>query len=200
MFATYSGLLVDPVDVKTGDINLIDIAHHLTNISRYGGALPFDLHYSVAEHSILLTNYFIDQGTMDAKSLATAALLHDASEAYLGDVVSGLKPTLVEYKKIEAKLQQQIYEKYGVFTNKEIDEIVSFADKSIVLNEVMVLTPAKYQLFKRKKRNIDLIPLKMGACVINDADYGCFKPGTVPKQVVNDLFLEMCVLLGVKDA
>ena len=86
LFITNSGKLLDFKNICIDDICLEDIAHHLTKICRYGGALPFNVHYSVAQHSILFSKYASLE--LNNQELAKLAILHDATEAYMGDIVS----------------------------------------------------------------------------------------------------------------
>jgi len=86
---TVGGIYYDPFDMKVEDIDFHDIAHHLSMIVRYGGATRS--RWDVAAHSVAISraaevlgaNPFIQMG----------ALLHDAPEAYIGDVVSPIKHT-----------------------------------------------------------------------------------------------------------
>lgn len=191
MIATFSGVLLDPGNLRLEDVNLVDIAHHLTNENRYGGALPFDLHYSVAEHCILMAQYALDY--YDNPGVAKVALLHDASEYILRDMTTGVKGYLPDYKRLENKVQTLIYEKYGCL--QVFSEIVSAIDKRIVLNEVLVLTPQHYRHHDKSA----LSPLNIEHLAVNDDDYGRYTPGTVPKQVVYEEFLRMCALLHIED-
>lgn len=187
MFATYTGLLIDPKNVKLEDINLIDIAHHLTNINRYGGALDFEQHYSVAEHSILLTEYVLHWYDNNIE-LAKYALMHDASEAYLGDVVSGLKKYLWDYKDIESRLQFTICEKYDV--RLCWGDVINELDKRMLLDEVKFLSPHRLPLFYDVKKR----PLHLESLSISGS-----APGLTPKRIVYDRFLVLAKELGIED-
>jgi uncharacterized protein len=193
MYLTFSGILINPANVDPKDINLIDIAHHLTNECRYGRALPFDIHYSVAEHSLLLAKYMLD--TYKDKELAKCALMHDASEYILGDIPTGLKVSLPDYKKLESDLTFKIYEKYDISVKHDL--FVSICDKAILINEVLALTPHNIKKFTYNgdiRARLDIKHL-----AVNDGNYGIYKPGKVPKQVVYQCFLDMCELLGIRD-
>ena len=187
-FITYSGVLIEHANIKSDDIRIIDIAHHLTNINRFGGSLPFEKYYSVAEHSILLAQYVLE--TSDNTDAAKYALLHDASEAYLGDVVSGLKKHLHDYRCKEHNLMLQICTKYNV--NRDYADYIDDLDKRIVLDEALALLPYHYNYFRNGLR-----PLGIENLAINDDDYGTYTPGTVPKDVVCVVFLIMCDRLGI---
>src|SRR5687768_3022541 len=99
----HSGQLIDITNFKTSDVNIDDIAHHLSRIQRFNGALPMGVSYTVGEHSINLAKY-VYSITGDLY-LTRAALLHDASEAYMSDIVSPVKKALPEYCKLEKHIQ-----------------------------------------------------------------------------------------------
>ncbi len=181
MFVTYSGVLLHPADIQAGDINILDIAHHLTNTCRFGGGLDFDTHYSVAEHSLILCNYILN--TYDNPGMAKYALMHDSSEAYLGDVVSGLKWYLPDYLHIEAKLMDTICVKYGI--SQSNNDIVSGLDKRLVVNEAKELMPNRIKYFTNSLyRPLDLKKIHIG--------------GRSKRFVYNE-FLWMCEELGIRD-
>lgn len=97
----FSGLHPDPEKIE-----LIDIAHSLSNLCRWGGHCP--VFYPVAEHSIHLYKRV-------PKKLKKAALLHDAGEAFLGgDLPTPLKDQFPAYQKAENNLLSTIFKKYGV--------------------------------------------------------------------------------------
>jgi hypothetical protein len=79
---TYTGARVDLLDPKPEAINITDIAHHLAQICRFTGATRE--HYSVAQHSVLVA-------AMVPPECAFRALLHDAHEAYMGDISQPVK-------------------------------------------------------------------------------------------------------------
>lgn len=84
---TRSGRVVRPLAPDDATVDLGDVAHHLSLVCRFGGACS--RHYSVAQHCVLVSRVV-------PATHALAGLLHDAAEAYIGDVVSGLK-RLPEY-------------------------------------------------------------------------------------------------------
>jgi uncharacterized protein len=85
---TYTGLAFWPLDPRPDEIRLVDIAHALSKLCRYGGqCLSF---YSVAEHSLLVASKAPDH-------LKLVALMHDASEAYLLDIPRPIKRHLAGY-------------------------------------------------------------------------------------------------------
>ena len=80
-----SGLDFDLINPKMDQILITDIAHHLGNVCRYNGACdPF---YSVAQHSVIVSKMVPEEFAFDG-------LMHDAAEAYLGDIISPFKRLL----------------------------------------------------------------------------------------------------------
>jgi uncharacterized protein len=101
---TYSGKYVNVFDPNPEDILIEDIAHSLSNQCRFTGHVPH--FYSVAQHSLIVAKMATDEYKL-------AALLHDASEAYLVDLPSPIKREIPEFKQIEERLLKVIAEKFG---------------------------------------------------------------------------------------
>lgn len=100
---SFTGKEVQLLGTDPDSITIEDIAHALSNLCRYTG--HSEVFYSVAEHS-LLASYLVP------RHLALEALLHDAAEAYLGDVATPLKRLLKEYSVIEEALETVIANKF----------------------------------------------------------------------------------------
>ena len=100
----HSGAWFDFCAPESNDFTIEDIAHGLANICRYSGQCRS--FYSVAEHSILVSE--------TAVGFEFEALLHDAAEAFLGDITRPLKQMLPEYKRIEADVERAILDRFGV--------------------------------------------------------------------------------------
>lgn len=177
-YAMASGQLIDIQNISIYDISLEDIAHHLAKIQRFQGASPLGIRYSVGEHSINLANYFLGLGI---SSFAKYALLHDASEAYMNDLASPLKAIIPQYKEIEDKVQSLIIKKY--LPNPKGRLAVGRADKSILLNEVQVIMPDKFNLYQNE---VDFQPLFNTKIIYNESE-----------QYIYDLFMRMCNELGI---
>ena len=97
--STVSGRFFDLLAPEDYEYDISEIGHALSHICRYTGhANKF---YSVAEHSVLVSRIV-------PSHLSLCGLLHDASEAFVGDVSSPLKKLLPEYKKIEEAIQKSI--------------------------------------------------------------------------------------------
>ena len=117
--AVASNRLVDPLAMKPGDVVASDIAAALAKICRWGGMCnPF---YSVAEHSVRVATraaQMVDSFRTpdDVFLLRQYALLHDAAEAYLGDLRLPLKrlPEFQFYRDAEHRLLAVIHERAGL--------------------------------------------------------------------------------------
>jgi len=96
---TGSGRFFDLLAPEEYDYDIDEIATSLSNICRYTGHVT--TFYSVAEHSVLVSR-------LVPTSFALCGLLHDASEAFVGDVSSPLKRLLPEYIRIEDNIQSAI--------------------------------------------------------------------------------------------
>lgn len=102
---TSTGKQVNPLDLKPEDICIEDIAHALACCNRFAGHTRKPV--SVAQHSVYVSRLCPGHDLQ--------ALLHDASEAYLGDVTKWLKqtPAMKGYREAEERAQRTIYEKFG---------------------------------------------------------------------------------------
>lgn len=125
----HSGGKFHPLAVLPGEVRIDDIAHALSNVCRFGGhCREF---YSVAQHCVIVS-HLLPQAT----GAALAGLLHDASEAYLGDVVKPLKdsPAMVDYADAEERLQAHIYALFGVDGETHYED-VHHADMTALATE-----------------------------------------------------------------
>lgn len=121
---TYSGRMYWPLDPHADEVYIEDIAHALSNMCRYAGhCLNF---YSVAEHSVHMSRY---AAPADKKW----ALLHDASEAYITDIIRPLKPHLHNYYQLEALNMNAICERFDM--DSVMPENVKWIDNQILLDE-----------------------------------------------------------------
>lgn len=108
---TFSNQIVNPLELREDDIDIQDIAHHLALINRFVGALRHPV--SVAQHSICVSRLV---RAWLGPDYGLYGLLHDASEAYLGDVSKWLKgqPGMEFYRDAEEDAEAIIYRKYGL--------------------------------------------------------------------------------------
>lgn len=121
---THTGRVVDLSRFSEEDICVEDIAHALSQIIRFTGHAKVP--YSVAQHSLLVAEIAPPEHRL-------WALLHDASEAYLGDVASPLKTLLPQYRELEEKFQKVIAGRFGL--PWPIPEEVKHADRVALMTE-----------------------------------------------------------------
>ena len=131
---TYTGKQFFPLTAQPEDVCIEDIAHHLSLLCRFnGGCREF---YSVAQHSVHVAQLLPDR-------LKLHGLLHDAPEAYLGDMVSPLKALLSAYRHIEGLLWPVICRKFKLPKLKAADRrAVKTADGVLLATEWRDLMPA----------------------------------------------------------
>lgn len=123
---TYSKIHFTPLEPKEEQIQIRDIAHAQSLMTRANG--HFSEFYSVAQHSIACGKEAIARGYSDRVVLG--CLLHDASEAYLSDITRPVKGELPGYRKIEKTLQDAVYRKFlgSLPTVMECEQIKSVDD------------------------------------------------------------------------
>lgn len=111
-----------------------DIAHALANICRFGGhTREF---YSVAQHSVIVSNIV-------PKEDALWGLLHDAAEAYMGDMTRPLKDLMPGFKEIEKRVEAEIFELMGL--KGGIPPSVKYADLVMLATERRDLMPEQQE-------------------------------------------------------
>lgn len=109
---TCTGAQVDLRCMRTDDISLLDIAHALANINRYTGHAVRPM--SVAEHSLLVVEIMEREQGASAPDVLLAALLHDAHEAYIGDLATPLKQLLGPlWAREEGRIQKSVLARFG---------------------------------------------------------------------------------------
>lgn len=133
---TYTGRKVFPFNIKPEDLCIEDIAHALSNKCRFTGHTK-DF-YSVAQHSLLVAE---ECALLISSSLW--GLLHDAGEAYLPDVATGLKCQFPEMQLAELKILKAVQEKFSLPALsieekrrlKEIDRFVLYWEGRLLMPE-----------------------------------------------------------------
>ena len=109
-----SGRRLDLLDPTPVDIEIEDIAHGLAFVARWNGQTRGDWPYSVAEHSLLVEEIFARQGGEDAR-WRLAALLHDAPEYVIGDMISPVKAAVgPAYGELDARLSAAVHLRFGL--------------------------------------------------------------------------------------
>lgn len=110
-----SGRRLDLVNPDPKDIEIEDIAHGLCRVARWNGQTIGDHPFTVAQHSLLVEEIFSAQNDNLSNEERMAALLHDAPEYVIGDMISPFKAVLgADYKDFEERLQQSIHKRFGL--------------------------------------------------------------------------------------
>jgi 5'-deoxynucleotidase YfbR-like HD superfamily hydrolase len=110
-----SGRRLDLIDPSPVDIEIADIAHGLARVARWNGQTRGPEIFSVAQHSLLVEALFAAGQFSPPRQERLAALLHDAPEYVIGDMISPFKAAIGgDYKRIEARLQRAIHIRFGL--------------------------------------------------------------------------------------
>ena len=136
-----SGRRLDLIDPSALDIEIEDIAHGLARVARWNGQTRGAHAYSVAQHSlaVMRLHYHFNPAASDIE--ARYALLHDAPEYVIGDMIAPFKAALGEdYKSIEHRLQAAIHLRYGLKADtpvllkkqiKQADKLAAFYEATL---------------------------------------------------------------------
>lgn len=130
---TYTGRAFYPLDPDPEQIDLLDIAHALGMQCRYNGHVHS--FYSVAEHCVHVS-------TIVPAADALWALLHDATEAYVGDMIRPLKRHMPAYVAVEDAVMEAIAVRFGLSGAPHMPDTVKRADTQVLLDERAALLSA----------------------------------------------------------
>jgi 5'-deoxynucleotidase YfbR-like HD superfamily hydrolase len=127
-----SGRRLDLLDPSPLDIEIGDIAHGLARVARWNGQTEGEHAFSVAEHCLLVERIVGDLEPRLDRQFRLAALIHDAPEYVIGDLISPFKAALsLDYKAFELKLLAAIHVRFGLAPElpEEITKLIKRADK-----------------------------------------------------------------------
>lgn len=130
--ATMGGKLVDLQNPRVEDIHTEDICIALAQSTRFNGVTKAP--WSIAKHSLLVADLCDPEYMLEA-------LLHDATEAYLGDLATGVKQLCPDYQKLEANFDKIIRQKYKL--PAKCSPQVKEADRMALIAEMYFLTNIK---------------------------------------------------------
>lgn len=157
---TASGRAFYPLTPKVEDICLEDIAHGLAFVNRFNGHTRFP--YSVASHSMKVAGQMaaIDGYELDLRYCVRQlyCLLHDASEAYLGDVPRPLKrlDAFAAYRDAERRLQRMIYRAFDLDPDDEPLELKEI-DRRMLRTEQRQLMPPPAHGEERREEPYEVV-------------------------------------------
>ena len=110
-----SGRRLDLIDPSPLDVEIGDIAHGLARVARWNGQTRGPEIFSVAQHSLLVEALFGSRAPAPPAKARLAALLHDAPEYVIGDMISPFKAAIGgDYKRVEARLHRAIHIRFGL--------------------------------------------------------------------------------------
>ncbi len=137
-----SGRRLDLLDPSPMDIEIGDIAHGLARVARWNGQTVGENGFSVAQHSLVVEEIAVHlEPQLDAR-WRLAALLHDAPEYVIGDMISPFKAALgIDYKIFEEKLEAAIHIRFGLppKTPASIKALIKKADRACAFFEAIQL-------------------------------------------------------------
>lgn len=127
-----SGRRLDLLDPTPMDIEIEDIAHGLAFVARWNGQTRGDFPYSVAEHSLLVEEIFTRCNPGISARWQLAALLHDAPEYVIGDMISPVKAAVgTSYADLDERLTAAVHLRFGLpaILPAPIKKAIKAADK-----------------------------------------------------------------------
>jgi 5'-deoxynucleotidase YfbR-like HD superfamily hydrolase len=110
-----SGRRLDLLDPSPLDIEITDIAHGLARVARWNGQTKGAHAFSVAQHCLLVEQIAAELRPRATRAFRLAALLHDAAEYVVGDLISPFKAAVgLDYKSLENRLSSAIHVRFGL--------------------------------------------------------------------------------------
>ena len=137
-----SGRRLDLLDPSPVDIEIEDIAHGLARVARWNGQTSGDHAFSVAQHCLLVADVTKASRTKLDRRWELAALLHDAPEYVVGDLISPFKAAVgIDYKGFELRLLAAIHIRFGLPAKlpEEITKLIKRADRIAAFYEATEL-------------------------------------------------------------
>ena len=117
-----SGRRLDLLEPSPLDIEIADIAHGLARVARWNGQTKGTHAFSVAQHSVLVERLVVELSPRLAREARLMALLHDAPEYVVGDLISPFKAAIgIDYKALEERLQAAIHQRFGLSAHVPAD-------------------------------------------------------------------------------
>ena len=126
-----SGRRLDLLNPSPLDVEIEDIAHGLARVARWNGQTSGAHAFSVAQHCVLVERITSELRPRLAREARLAALLHDAPEYVIGDLISPFKAAVgIDYKDFELRLLAAIHIRFGLppKTGGELEGVIKRAD------------------------------------------------------------------------
>ncbi len=137
-----SGRRLDLLDPSPLDVEIADIALGLSRVARWNGQTDGDWAFSVAQHSLLVEELARGYRPKLDQEWCLAALLHDAPEFVVGDLITPFKAAVGGgYKALEARLQRAVHLRFGLPAHlpREIARLIKRADRAAAYLEATQL-------------------------------------------------------------
>jgi hypothetical protein len=137
-----SGRRLDLLEPSPLDVEIEDIAHGLARVARWNGQTRGAHAFSVAQHCIIVEQLVSEMYPALDPRWRLAALLHDASEYVIGDMISPFKAALgIDYKAFEARLMEAVHLRFGLPAElpHAVEKQIKRADKASAFYEATVL-------------------------------------------------------------
>jgi 5'-deoxynucleotidase YfbR-like HD superfamily hydrolase len=137
-----SGRRLDLIDPSPLDVEIGDIAHGLARVARWNGQTKGPEIFSVAQHSLLVEALFAAREVSSSREARLAALLHDAPEYVIGDMISPFKAAVGgDYKRVEARLQRAVLIRFGLTAElpDDLERRIKIADRASAYIEAIAL-------------------------------------------------------------
>jgi 5'-deoxynucleotidase YfbR-like HD superfamily hydrolase len=137
-----SGRRLDLLDPSPLDIEIEDIAHGLARVARWNGQTDGEHAFSVAQHSLLVEKIATELEPRLDRRFRLAALIHDAPEYVIGDLISPFKAALsLDYRAFEARLLAAIHLRFGLAAElpDDVTRLIKRADKIAAYYEAIRL-------------------------------------------------------------
>jgi uncharacterized protein len=136
-----SGRRLDLIDPSPLDVEIGDIAHGLARVARWNGQTKGAEIFSVAQHSLLVEALFAARDVASPQA-RLAALLHDAPEYVIGDMISPFKAAVGgDYKLVEARLKRAVLIRFGLTAepSEDLERRIKVADRASAYLEATAL-------------------------------------------------------------
>lgn len=137
-----SGRRLDLLEPSPLDVEITDIAHGLARVARWNGQTVGDHAFSVAQHVLVVEEIANAQNKGWSTRWRLAALLHDAPEYVIGDLISPFKTAIgLDYKSFENRLLEAIHRRFGLPPElpAEVSRAIKLADRTAAYFEATCL-------------------------------------------------------------